>query len=119
MIARAVAVAKASNHNNSTSNYQRQETALQAEKDKALVQHDKDIFRSFWAGVHTSTIIHKDRLKFSQRKFRKSLNDSLVEQIFVDHSKEVSHPPLFALSSSPPPSPLLCLVDQTKASLRQ
>jgi hypothetical protein len=117
MIARAVAVAKASNHNNSTSNnYQRQETALQAEKDKALVQHDKDIFRSFWAGVHTSTIIHKNRLKFSQRKFNKSLNDSLVEQIFVDHSKEVRHPPLFALSSSPPS---FCLVDQTKASLRQ
>jgi hypothetical protein len=116
MIARAVAAAKASNNNSSNNNYQRQETAVQAEKDKALLQHDKDIYRSFWTGVHTSTIVHKDQVRFSQqRKFRKSLNDSLVEQIFVDHSKEVLTSPKIFLSSHPSLS--LSVVNQTKTPI--
>lgn len=93
MIARALVTAKVTNNhhnNNSSNNYQRQESTIQVEKDKALIQYDKDIFRSFWAGVHTATIIQKDKLLHKSRpKFRKSLNDSMVEQIFVDHSREV------------------------------
>jgi hypothetical protein len=96
MIARAVAVSniKSSNHNNNqVANYQKQESMIQADRSKEILLNDRDIFRSFWDGVFTSTIIQKDKgksSKSSKQIFRKSLNESVVEQLFAEHSKEVS-----------------------------
>lgn len=97
MLSRAVAVsnslAKTHGHRSETNNTN--------EKDKEILQSDKDLYSSFWEGVHTATIIQNDKFKMNPKKpkFRKSMNDSLVEQIFVEHSKEVCLPSLPSLPS--------------------